>query len=123
MIVGIGNDIIEIDRIKKAISKDGFMEKYFTDKERLFFEQRHHNAGTIGGNFSVKESVSKALGTGIRDFGLKDIEVLRNALGKPEVRLYNKAKELSDSLEISHWHVSISHSKTTIAAMAIGEKE
>lgn len=123
MIVGIGNDIIEIDRIKKSISKDGFMEKFFTDKERVLFAQRHHNTGTIGGNFSVKESVSKALGTGFRDFGLKDIEVLRDALGKPEITLYNKAKELSDSLGISCWHVSISHSKTTIAAMVIGEKE
>ena len=122
MIVGIGNDIIEIDRIKKAIARDGFIEKYFTPLEQALFEERHQNTGTIGGNFSVKEAVSKALGTGVRDFALKDIEVLRDDLGKPVVTLYNKAKALSDSLGVSHWHVSISHSKTSITAMAIGEK-
>lgn len=122
MIVGIGNDIIEVDRIKKAASRDGFIEKYFTELEQQLFEERHQNIGTIGGNFSVKEAVSKALGTGVRGFALTDIEVLRNDLGKPEVTLYNKAKDLSDHLGINRWHVSISHSKTAITAMAIGEK-
>lgn len=123
MIVGIGNDIIEIDRMRKAIERDGFLSKYFTEKEIQLFVERHNNVSTIGGNFSVKEAVSKALGTGIRDFELKDIEVLRNDLGKPIVTLYKNAKQVSDSLKISHWHVSISHSKSAITAMAIGEKE
>lgn len=122
MIVGIGNDIIEIERIKKAVAKEGFLNKYFTEGEIALFVERHNNAATIGGNFSVKEAVSKALGTGFRAFDLRDIEVLRDDLGKPVVTLYNNAKVVSDHLGILFWHVSISHSKTTITAMAIGEK-
>lgn len=122
MIVGIGNDIIEISRIQKAAERASFMDKYFTLAEKQLFKERHFNAGTIGGNFSVKEAVSKALGTGVRDFGLKDIEVLRNDLGKPYVVLYNEALKTADALEINRWHVTISHCKTTITAMVIGEK-
>lgn len=122
MIVGIGNDLIEISRIKKALEREGFIKKYFTLSEQQLFEERHYNVATIGGNFSVKEAVSKTLGTGIRGFGLKDIEVLRDGLGKPYVNLYKGALEHAEAMGINHWHVSISHSKTTITAMVIGEK-
>lgn len=122
MILGIGNDIVETERIQKALSRDGFLEKYFTKEERLLFERRHFNADTVGGNFSVKEAVSKALGTGIRAFGMKDIEVLRDDIGKPYVLLYNEAESIAGALGINAWHVSISHCKSYITAMAIGEK-
>ena len=122
MIVGIGNDLIEIERIQRAIERQGFLSKYFTETEQILFEERHLNPSTVGGNFSVKEAVSKALGTGIRDFGLIDIEVLRDELGKPYIILYNGALALSEALGINQWHVSISHSKTTITTMVIGEK-
>lgn len=121
MIKGIGNDIIELDRIEVAIKKKGFLKKYFTDKEALLFAERKNNIGTISGNFCVKEAVSKAIGTGIRDFGLADIEVLRDDLGKPYVTLHNNAKVISDGLGIENWHVTISHSKMYATAVAIGE--
>lgn len=122
MIVGIGNDLLEINRVQKAIQRPRFVEKYFTEKEQLFFKERQYNPSTIGGNFSVKEAVSKALGTGFRKFELKDIEVLRDALGKPVVTLYNDAKAASDALNIHHWHVTISHTKDLVFAVAIGEQ-
>ncbi len=122
MIVGIGNDIIELERIVKVISRNGFVEKYFTEAEHQLFTERKMNPSTIGGNFAVKESVSKALGSGIRDFGLKDIEVLRDELGKPYINLYGKAKVLAETLGIQSWHVAISHSRSVVTAMAIGEK-
>lgn len=122
MIIGIGNDIIETERISNALKHDGFLEKYFTSNEIILFEGRKMNPATIGGNYSVKEAVSKALGTGLRDFGLKDIEVLRDDLGKPFIRLTGNAQILADDLDIDMWHVSISHDRTHITAMAIGEK-
>jgi len=121
MIKGIGNDIVELDRIEAAIKKNGFLKKYFTDKERLLFARRKNNIGTISGNYCVKEAVSKAIGTGIRDFGLADIEVLRDDLGRPYVTLYRNAKVIADGLSIEAWHVTISHSKTYATAVAIGE--
>ena len=70
MIVGIGNDIIEIERIRKAASRDRFLEKYFTENENELFESRKHQPQTIGGNFAVKEAVSKSHGHGYQGFFL-----------------------------------------------------
>lgn len=121
MIIGIGNDIIEIDRIQKAIVRVQFIEKYFTEKEIELYESRNQNIEILAGNFAVKESVSKVFGTGIRGFGLRDIEVLRDELGKPYVVLYKEAKEIAENMKINHLFVTISHSQKYVVGFAIGE--
>lgn len=121
MIVGIGNDIIEVSRIKEAIKRKGFLERYFTESERLLFAERKMNVETIAGNFAAKESVSKVLGTGISGFSLHDIEVLRDTLGRPIVTLYNEAEVIQNEKGIQRIWVSISHSKKYANAVAIGE--
>ncbi|GKX31661.1 holo-[acyl-carrier-protein] synthase [Vallitalea longa] len=121
MIKGIGNDIIEISRIEKAIQNERFLEKYFTLNENRLFEDRNLRPETIAGNFATKEAVSKVLGTGFVDFSLADIEVLRDDMGKPYVILYNNARSLAEKLNISRIHVSISHSKEYVIATALGE--
>lgn len=121
MIKGIGNDIVEIDRIKKAIENPKFIDRYFTDAERALYDLRNHNVEILAGNFAVKESVSKVFGTGVRGFGLKDIEVLRDEMGKPYVNMLGEALVLAKSLEIEFIHVSISHSKHYVVGFAIGE--
>lgn len=67
-----------------------------------------------------KEAISKAIGTGFRGFGLKDIEVLRDELGKPIVKLSDKIYELLDVKEFNI-HISISHSKDNAIAYAVME--
>lgn len=121
MIIGIGNDIVEIERIRKAVSKEGFLERYFTQAEIELFKKRHMNVSTIAGNFSGKEAVSKVFGTGIVGFGLKDIEILRNDLGKPVINLYNEANELAETLGIASLHITISHSKDLVNVVVVGE--
>ena len=94
MILGIGVDIIEIDRIEKAIKKQNkFLEKIFTNKEIEYFQNRKMNIEVIAGNFAAKEAISKALGTGFRGISFLDIEVLRDELGKPLVNIENKIKK------------------------------
>lgn len=89
MIIGIGVDIIEIERVRQAIQNNkNFLSKLFTERELDYFINRNMNSEVIAGNFAAKEAVSKALGTGIRGFSFKDIEILRNELGKPEVILH-----------------------------------
>ena len=74
MILGIGVDIIEIDRIEKAIKKQNkFLEKIFTNKEIEYFQNRKMNIEVIAGNFAAKEAISKALGTGFRGISFLDI--------------------------------------------------
>ncbi|NFE94826.1 holo-ACP synthase [Clostridium botulinum] len=121
MIKGIGTDIVEIERIKKAIeSNPNFINRFFTEKEIEYFKLRKFNANTISGNFAAKEAVSKALGSGFRGFGLMDIEVLRDELGKPIVNLSDKLYKMFN-LDTYNIFISISHSNTDAIAYAIIE--
>lgn len=123
MIKGIGNDIIEISRVQKAIERPRFIEKHFTENEIVLYHSRNDNIEILAGNFAVKESVSKVFGTGIRGFSLKDIEVLRDTLGKPFVILHNEAKRIADTMKIEQIIVSIAHCKEYAVGFAIGEGE
>lgn len=121
MILGIGTDIIEIDRIESAIKNTSkFLEKLFTEKELEQFNLEKPRVESIAGNFAVKEAVSKALGTGMREIGFKDIEVFRDSLGKPFVNVSDKVDKMI-RVENYNFHVSISHNKTSAVAFVILE--
>jgi holo-[acyl-carrier protein] synthase len=120
MIVGIGTDIIEIQRIKKACDKEAFFMRCFTEKERLLIGDNYSKAA---GNFAVKEAVSKVFGTGVSGFALTDIEVLRDPLGKPYVNLYHNAAKIAKNNNISKLHISISNTKDYAVAYAVGESK
>lgn len=119
MIVGIGTDIIEIDRVLKASENSSFLSKYFTEEEIILFKKKKKS---VAGNFAVKESVAKMLGTGVSGFSLKDIEVLRDEKGKPYVNLYNKASNMAKEQEIDVVHVSMSDNDSCAIAYVVGEK-
>ncbi len=113
-IIGIGNDIIEVERVRKAIeSTEGFLNKIFTEDEVAYFKNKKMNYETIAGNFCTKEAVVKALGTGFINIDPIDIEILRNQNGKPIVKFlkngYNNIKV----------NVSISHIKEYATAVAL----
>ena len=120
VIIGIGTDLIETARIEKACKSSAFFARCFTEEERLLIQNNYVNAA---GNFTVKESVAKAFGTGFRNFELKDIEVLRDTLGKPYVNLYGKAKELSELMNVHMIHVSITNTKDYASAFVVLENK
>lgn len=121
MIIGIGTDIIEISRIERAIQRTNtFIERSFTCNEIAYFKLKGFKGNVVAGNFAAKEAISKAIGTGFRGFGLKDIEILRNELGKPIVNLSDKIYNLLERKEIN-MHVSISHSNENAIAYAVME--
>ncbi|MDO4535853.1 MAG: holo-ACP synthase [Clostridium perfringens] len=126
MILGVGVDIIEIDRIEEATKKQkNFLNKIFTQNELEYFKQRSMNSEVIAGNFAAKEAISKTLGTGMRKISFGDIEILRDKLGKPTVTLNNNLKNSIESIfecgQAYKIHVSISHSKNNAIAYAILE--
>ena len=128
MIIGIGVDIIEIERVRQAIQNNkNFLSKLFTERELDYFISRNMNSEVIAGNFAAKEAVSKALGTGIRGFSFKDIEILRNELGKPEVILHNGANLIGNKLVGNNnslrVHLSISHNNSNAIAYSVLEGE
>ena len=121
MIIGIGTDIIEIERIEIAVKRTkGFINKLFTENEINIFESRGFKSEVIAGNFAAKEAVSKALGTGFRGFGVKDIEILRDELGKPVVNLNSNVYEILKRKDVNI-HLSISHTRTSAIAYAVME--
>ena len=120
MIVGIGNDIIEIERIEKAISKEGFKDKIYTQRELKNIKKRGDRVETYAGIFSAKEAISKAIGTGVREFSLTDLEILNDDLGKPYVVVSEKLDKIIKSKKEDYQiEISISHSKKYAIAMAI----
>jgi len=120
MIVGIGNDIIEIERIEKAISKEGFKDKIYTQRELENIKKRGNRAETYAGVFSAKEAISKAIGTGVREFSLTDLEILNDDLGKPYVVVSEKLDKIIKSKKEDYQiEISISHSKKYATAMAM----
>ncbi|WP_338958995.1 holo-ACP synthase [Fusobacterium vincentii] len=120
MIVGIGNDIIEIERIEKAISKESFKNKVYTQRELENIEKRGDRVETYAGIFSAKEAISKAIGTGVREFSLTDLEILNDDLGKPYVVVSERLDKIIKSKKEDYQiEISISHSKKYAIAMVI----
>lgn len=119
MIAGVGTDMIEIERIRRACKREAFLTRVYTERE---CQQAGENYSRLAGTFAVKEAVAKVLGTGFREFGPQEIEVLRDGLGKPSITLYGKAKGLAERLSIDRIHVSITNTGEYAVAFAVGER-
>ena len=118
MLTGVGCDLIEIERVKKACEKEAFLSRIYTERER---RQAKGDPRVLAGTFAVKEAVAKAFGTGFRQFMPVHIEVLRDPLGKPYVELHDAAEETATKLGIKKIEVSISDTKDHAMAFAVGE--
>lgn len=117
MFRGLGTDIIEIDRIQLAIERTPkFKEKVFTPREIEVVEKKKNPYPSYAGRFAAKEAVSKAFGTGVRGFKIKDIEIVNDDLGKPMVVLAGELKERYKKYKIE---LSVSHSRDYATATAI----
>jgi len=127
VILGIGVDIVELRRIKKIIEDEGkkesFLNKLFNDEEIEYFKSRNFKVEYIAGRFAAKEAVSKALGTGFRNFEFKDITITRDELGKPEVILKNNAHNIAREKGKYKFHISISHGEDSAIAYVIMEQK
>ena len=121
MILGMGIDIVEIERVKKAIGSSRFWEKVYTLQERSFLDSRNRNPSSVAGNFAAKEAMAKALGAGFGVVKWTDIEVLRNSKGAPYVLLHGRALEIFEQMGGRKIWISISHSKEYAVAQAIIE--
>jgi holo-[acyl-carrier protein] synthase len=113
-----GIDIIEIDRIQNVLFKypSRFLTKIFTEYEINYCRGR---ATQLAARFASKEAAMKALGTGTRGVGWKEVEVQRLRSGKPYIILHGRAKKRAESMGITKIELSISHSKNLATAMVI----
>jgi len=126
MIVGLGLDIAEIDRIEAAIARHGapFLERLFTPAEVAYCERHKKRYERYAARFAAKEAAMKALGTGwSRGVRWRDIEVTRERSGKPTLVLAGVAREIADRLGVKHIAMTITHSGNLALAQVIFENE
>ena len=101
MILGLGNDLIDIRRIEKAIERygDRFIQRIFTDAEREKSDRRAQRAASYAKRFAAKEACAKALGTGINDGVFwRDMGVVNRPSGRPTMQLGGGAAKMLDAM-------------------------
>ena len=121
MIIGIGLDLVKIERIDKAVKNHpGFTERVFTDRERAYCSRQKFPAQHYAGRFAAKEAVLKAIGTGW-SAGVKwtDMEVLHGEGGGPIVNLSGRVKDLMDLRGVKQVLLSYSHDGDYAVAQVI----
>ncbi len=122
MVVGIGCDMIEIDRIAKACERDAFVKRVYTPREAAYCTSRGKQASaSFAARFAAKEAVLKALGTGLRGGELTEIEVTNDELGKPQVVLHGYHANLAEKLGIKRIHLTLSHAQQMAMAYVVME--
>tara|TARA_B100001123_G_C14906435_1_gene865963 strand:+ start:252 stop:644 length:393 start_codon:yes stop_codon:yes gene_type:complete len=126
MIIGIGSDIVDIKRIKKTLNKfgDRFINRCFTEKEKIKSESRYNKFASYAKRYAAKEACSKALGTGLaKGIYWKDIGVINNKDGKPFIELtgnaLKKLKQITPKNKIPSINLSISDEKDIAFAVVI----
>lgn len=121
MIKGTGVDIIEVERIKKNIRNENFINKVYTVNEIESLRKNNFSPQSAAGIFAAKEAVSKCMGTGFSGFGALSIEILKDEKGKPIVNLLDAALQKSKEMNIFNIQISISHIKDYAVAFAVAE--
>jgi len=124
LIVGLGVDIAEVDRVKAAIERRGepFLRRVYTPREIAYCERFKNKFERYAGRFAAKEAAMKALGTGWRS-GVRwvDLEVVREKSGRPTMTLSGEAGKIAKRLGVKHISLSITHTETQALAQIIFE--
>ncbi|HPM00976.1 MAG: holo-ACP synthase [Candidatus Cloacimonetes bacterium] len=122
-IFGIGTDIIEVQRVQKAISKSQrFKERVFTEEEIALCENKSNPWQSYAARFAAKEAMLKAMGTGWSGgIEWKDISVEHNEHGKPIIKVYNRVSDFCQANHITQIHLSLTHIKELAMAYVILE--
>ena len=124
MIVGLGVDITEVDRMEAAIARRGraLLQRLFTPSEISYCERHRNCAERFAGRFAAKEAAMKALGTGwARGVRWVDIEVVREPSGKPTLKLAGASRAIAESLGVKNIALTITHDGNTALAQVIFE--
>lgn len=117
-IVGIGTDLVEIDRVTKAYEKESFQQKYFSERERELIQKKAARAATA---FAGKEAVVKALGIGFQEIQPVEIEILREPSGAPSVCLTGNAAKQARRHGVSGIHISLADTGELAMAYVVME--
>ncbi len=115
-----GVDIIEISRVRGVLERYGhrFLDRIYTLEEIAYCQGRPPN---LAARFAAKEATMKALGTGVRGVGWKDIEVVRHESGAPSIKLRGRAERRARRLGVQEIALSLSHSREYAVAFVVAQ--
>jgi holo-[acyl-carrier protein] synthase len=124
MILGLGTDLVAVDRVRQSITRygDRFLNRIFTARERAYAAGRANSAERFAARFAAKEAGMKAIGTGWnRGVTWKDFEVANEASGRPTLRLTGVAQEIASRLGVRSISISLTHTAETAFAVVVLE--
>lgn len=117
-LVGIGIDSVDLPRFAAVLQRrPSIAGRMFTAGEQDLVGHAANPVPSLAARFAVKEAVMKALGVGIGSIDWTDVEVLRRESGAPSVSLTGRAAALADSMGVTGWQVSITHTDTVASAV------
>jgi len=124
LIFGTGTDIIEVQRVEDKLARTGGLKaKLFTAREVEYCESKHRPALHFAARFAAKEAFLKAMGTGWSGgHAFTEIEIVNNALGKPELFVSGKVREFCEARRIAGMEVSLAHIKDLAQAVVVLER-
>jgi holo-[acyl-carrier protein] synthase len=122
MFLTVGIDMIAIPRVQAVLERHSsrFLKRVYTPEEAAFCRGR---VPELAARFAAKEAVMKALGTGVRGVGWREIEVLPDRRGKPLVYLYGRAKARAEKIGLRTLDVSLTHERDFAIAAVAGVRE
>ncbi len=121
ILIGLGCDIVEVERIRAALQRHGdhFLKRVFTEEEQAYCNTLKHPYKNYAARWAAKEAVSKAFSTGIgAELGWTSVSVYHGERHQPLVRLDAKASALLEQVGATHIHLTLSHSDTQAMAVA-----
>jgi holo-[acyl-carrier protein] synthase len=121
VIIGIGTDIVQIDRIQGSIDRNGtgLARRVLTDRELEKFQVAPNPAAYLAKRFAAKEAASKAFGTGIGKIGWHDLEVVNDEMGAPAIVCHGVAKDLLAHRGADTVHLSIADESDAAVAFVV----
>jgi len=119
-VIGIGTDIVELIRFREALERTpGIKTRTFTEGEREYADRRHDPTERYAVRWAAKEAVMKAMGVGLGEVAMIDIEIVRAENGAPSVLLHDSALARSNELGIVDWKITLTHTETIAQAIAV----
>jgi holo-[acyl-carrier protein] synthase len=124
MILGIGSDLADVDRIRRSVAQYGnrFLERIYTEAERGYALNKANSAERFAARFAAKEAGMKAIGTGwSRGVRWKDFEVVNQRSGRPALQLHGVAREIAEGMGVNRISISLTHTAQLAFAIVILE--
>ncbi len=122
MIRGIGIDIVRTSRLDAWLGDEGLLERFFhPDELAAVFERGHDKVLSLAARFAAKEAFGKALGTGLMHFNLREVQVMNDELGKPDMVLHGRARQAFEACGGVSVFVSLAHERDNAVAVVVIE--